>query len=288
MEDQVERVLTAFGAVNARSAHLEEDSDSQSPHGLVVRTSTGAIEGQNPVDRPTRAEKSEAAGVAGTSYPACPVVRPTRAEETEAPGAQGTSRTTCPVVRLTGAEETEAPGAQGTSCTTCPIVRPIGAEQAELCAVILREKDLSESEYYQMLCKVKTLCNGTGVLLISHNYVDAALSAGVESIHLPMPVLRRTPQDKLRRFSVVGASAHSVLEAKEAADLGATYITASHIFPTDCKKDLPPRGLDFLTEVCGAVTIPVYALGGINFVNAPSCIVAGAAGVCMMSEFMKL
>ncbi len=168
------------------------------------------------------------------------------------------------------------------------VVRPSGSEQAELCAVILREKDLPEAEYYQMLCKVKSLCSNTGVLLISHTYVDAALSAGVGAIHLPMPVLRKTPQDKLRQFSVVGASAHSVLEAEEAVQLGAAYVTASHIFPTDCKKDLPPRGLNFLTEVCGAVSIPVYALGGINFVNAPSCIAAGAAGVCMMSEFMKI
>lgn len=168
------------------------------------------------------------------------------------------------------------------------VVRPRGSEQAELCAVILREKDLPEAEYYQMLCKVKSLCSNTGVLLISHTYVDAALSAGVGAIHLPMPVLRKIPQDKLRQFSVVGASAHSVLEAEEAVQLGAAYVTASHIFPTDCKKDLPPRGLKFLTEVCGAVSIPVYALGGINFVNAPSCIAAGAAGVCMMSEFMKI
>lgn len=256
--------MTAFGAVNARSAHMEEGSDLQSSHGHVVRTSPGAIEGR------------------------CSAVRPIGAEKTAAPGAHSTGHSTCPVVRPTEAEKTAAPGAPSTGHPTCPVVRPTGAEQAELCAVILREKDLSESEYYQMLCKVKPLCNSAGVLLISHNYVDAALSAGVDSIHLPMPVLRRTPQDKLRQFSVVGASAHSVLEAKEAADLGATYITASHIFPTDCKKDLPPRGLDFLTEVCGAVSIPVYALGGINFVNAPSCIAAGAAGVCMMSEFMKI
>ena len=41
----------------------------------------------------------------------------------------------------------------------------------------------------------------------------------------------------------------------EAERLGATYVTAGHIFTTDCKKGLPPRGLDFLKNVCDAVTI---------------------------------
>ena len=45
----------------------------------------------------------------------------------------------------------------------------------------------------------------------------------------------------------------------EAERLGATYVTAGHIFTTDCKKGLPPRGLDFLKNVCDAVTIPKTA-----------------------------
>lgn len=161
-------------------------------------------------------------------------------------------------------------------------------EDRNLRAVLLREKDLPEGEYYQILCKVKTLCNEAGVTPVAHTYVRSALRAGVDAIHLPMPVLRTTPQDQLTQFSTVGASVHSVEEALEAVELGATVLTASHIFPTDCKKDLPPRGLDFLSEVCGAVSVPVYALGGISFENASSCEAAGAAGVCMMSGLMSV
>ena len=69
--------------------------------------------------------------------------------------------------------------------------------------------------------------------------------------------------------------------------LGATYLTASHIFPTDCKKGVPPKGLDFLKEVVEAVHIPVYALGGITKDRTDDVMSTGAAGYCMMSEFMK-
>ena len=57
-------------------------------------------------------------------------------------------------------------------------------------------------------------------------------------------------------FKVIGTSVHSVEDAIKAEQLGATYMTAGHIFATDCKKGLPPRGLDFLKNVCDAVGIP--------------------------------
>ena len=69
-------------------------------------------------------------------------------------------------------------------------------------------------------------------------------------------------------FKVIGTSVHSVEDAIKAEQLGATYMTAGHIFATDCKKGLPPRGLDFLKNVCDTVQIPVYAIGGINIASS--------------------
>lgn len=79
-------------------------------------------------------------------------------------------------------------------------------------------------------------------------------------------------------------------EAIEAQKIGATYISAGHIFATDCKKDLPPRGLEFLKEVCNSVTIPVYAIGGIKLsdVQMDEIIKCGAKGGCIMSGMMSL
>ncbi len=90
----------------------------------------------------------------------------------------------------------------------------------------------------------------------------------------------------LSQFRILGASCHSVEDALEAQSLGCTYITAGHIFATDCKRGAPPRGLSFLREVCESVSIPVYAIGGINGENYPSVLEAGAAGACIMSGLM--
>ncbi len=118
-----------------------------------------------------------------------------------------------------------------------------------------------------------------------HTYYKVAKELNCKKIHLPLHVLKSNP-NIYKDFDEVGVSIHSVSEAIEAINLGATYITAGHIFATDCKKDLPPRGLSFLSEVCSSVNIPVYAIGGISPANAEKAINAGAEGVCIMSGLM--
>lgn len=154
-------------------------------------------------------------------------------------------------------------------------------------AVIVREKDLAEPEYEQLAKRVMDICTQYGVKCILHNFAGAAIRLGAGAIHLPMHKLLALTEQEMAQFSVIGASVHSIEEAIQAQDAGVSYLTASHIFATDCKKGMPPRGISFLEEVCTRVSIPVYALGGICAANAPSCIQAGAAGVCIMSECMK-
>ena len=155
-------------------------------------------------------------------------------------------------------------------------------------ALILREKDLSEAEYEKLAENIKRLCESSETQLILHSYPNVAGELGISAIHMPLAkFLAMTNEDKVP-FTVKGVSVHSLDDALRAEYAGATYLTAGHIYATDCKKGLPGRGLDFLRDVCAAVKIPVYAIGGIDETNADACIQAGAAGVCMMSGYMQL
>ncbi len=145
---------------------------------------------------------------------------------------------------------------------------------------ILREKDLSEEEYTALAEKISGI---SGIELIVHNFPNAAKKLSVSRLHLPLGLLSR---EICSEFETVGVSVHSVEDAKTAEKLGASYVTAGHIFATDCKKGLAPRGLEFLKTVCGSVKIPVYAIGGITPENMQSCIDAGASAVCVMSGLM--
>lgn len=156
-------------------------------------------------------------------------------------------------------------------------------------AIILREKDLPEDEYIILANEVLDICTKNGVECILHFYPNVAKKLKCNAIHLPLFKLREN-QKCLSGFKIIGTSVHSVEEAIEAQNLGATYISAGHIFATDCKKGVPPRGLEFLKEVCQAVNIPVYAIGGIKLSDEQIKLITdcGAAGGCIMSGMMKL
>ena len=154
-------------------------------------------------------------------------------------------------------------------------------------AILLREKDLNESEYEVLAKNVIKICKNESVPCILHNFVDVALKLKADAIHMTFAMLRIMSAEEKAKFSEIGASCHSAEEARKAQSAGCTYIIAGHIFDTLSKKNIPPRGLDFFQEVIKNVTIPVYAIGGINKDNINSVLNAGASGVCVMSAPMQ-
>ena len=154
-------------------------------------------------------------------------------------------------------------------------------------AIILREKDLSTEEYRNMTEKFVGICRKHKIEAVLHSFVDIAIELGVPSIHLSLDAFRKLDEEKKCAFKKTGVSCHSVNDALEAERLGAAYVTFGHVFATDCKKGLEPRGVRALKNVCDAVKIPVYAIGGINCGNIGLVFENGASGVCVMSGFMK-
>lgn len=165
-------------------------------------------------------------------------------------------------------------------------------------ALILREKDLTEAEYEQLAGQVMKICKTYKVPCILHNFWQIAVKLNSNQIHLPLPVLRQLVNQAVIHeknqgsgtFYQIGTSVHSVEEAVEAEKLGASYLVAGHIYATDCKKGVPPRGIGFLKEVCDAVRLPVYGIGGIHFEPEQwrELVKAGAKGGCIMSGMMTL
>lgn len=153
--------------------------------------------------------------------------------------------------------------------------------KAESFLVILREKDLPDNEYERL---AEQIIRGNDDLKhkLSLNRPNIAFKLGIENAHLTLSDLRSGRPDIKR----VGTSIHSAEEAVEAEILGADYIIAGHIYATDCKKGVPPRGIEFLREVVSSVKIPVFAIGGITEKNFSESLENGAAGICVMSGLM--
>lgn len=127
--------------------------------------------------------------------------------------------------------------------------------------------------------------------LFVHNFADFALSAGVRNLWLPLGILRSFSSahgaEFLRaNFKKLVASCHSEAEAREALELGAGAICLSHIFATDCKAGLAPRGLNLIRAVRKFFAGEIYALGGITPCNFTSVLRAGADRIAIMSPAM--
>ena len=171
--------------------------------------------------------------------------------------------------------------------------KKIYLENFEIVALTLREKDLDKNEYLNLVEKIYPICKRYGIDLILHQNYDLNLDKKykIGGFHLSYEIfksLNKNIREKLiKKYKRIGVSIHSLEEAKDVENLGATYVVAGHIFETDCKKGLEPRGLNFIKELSSILTIPIFAIGGINEENSNLVLNSGAFGVCMMSSLMK-
>ena len=171
--------------------------------------------------------------------------------------------------------------------------RKIILEDFEIVALTLREKDLDKNEYLNLVKKIYPICKKYRIDLILHQNYNLNLDKKykIGGIHLSFDnfksLNKNIKEELIRKYKKIGVSIHSVDEAKEVENLGATYVVAGHIFKTDCKKGLEPRGLNFIKELSFILTIPIFAIGGINEENSSLVLNSGAFGVCMMSSLMK-
>lgn len=166
-----------------------------------------------------------------------------------------------------------------------------------LYALILREKDLDDKTYEEFAVKCNDICNKNNVLFFINTKIKVAKKLKIKNIQVSFKDFLNN-KDILSSFNNVAVSVHSLEEAKMAEDWKSRrledrkirknlFLIAGHIFETDCKKGLKPRGTDFLKEICDNVNLPVFAIGGINEHTIKQLQDINIEGVCLMSELMK-
>ena len=135
------------------------------------------------------------------------------------------------------------------------------------------------------ICSCEDVISSNGDIAEHSKIKDTNKETDIKDANIENINIARLNIDNIR----IGCSIHSVEEAIMAEKLGASYITAGHIYATDCKKGLAPRGLDFLENVVRSVSIPVYAIGGIDIEGdrRKEVMIRGAAGSCIMSGMMR-
>lgn len=100
--------------------------------------------------------------------------------------------------------------------------------------------------------------------IVINDRLDVALLYHLSNIHLPSHSL---PVDLVKQqypFLTIGRSVHSLQEALLAEADGADYVLYGHCYETNCKQDIAPNGIKLLQQIKSALTIPVFAIGGIQ------------------------
>jgi thiamine-phosphate pyrophosphorylase len=159
----------------------------------------------------------------------------------------------------------------------------------------IREKDLSGRELIHLVRESVAAASGTRTRIIVNDRLDVAIAAHASGVHLgedSLPVRdvaawRESHATEGVNF-FVGASCHSLEQAKSAERDGADHVIFGPVFETPSKVNFgPPQGIGRLHEICGEIKIPVLAIGGVNASNAFECLRAGAAGIAAIRMFQE-
>lgn len=149
-------------------------------------------------------------------------------------------------------------------------------------AVLLREKDLIEKEYEELLKKILPIFKDYNAYLIVHKFINIAAKYYLP-LHLTGDQSISNAREILGKEAIIGKSCHSFEEALNAEKQGASYVFLGPVFDSISKEGYKSRiSLDYLEKACKNLNIPVYAIGGIEPSNVKLCLNAGCHGVAVL------
>lgn len=148
----------------------------------------------------------------------------------------------------------------------------------------LREKDVSQEELLEAAGILLAVTRELGVPLIINDSIEAAAEAGADGVHLGQS--DGSPEEArkiLGSSAIIGVTARTPEQAIRAEKMGADYLGSGAVFPTSTKGNAVPMSRQTLSEISAAVSIPVFAVGGITPANVSSLAGTGIQGAAAVS-----
>ena len=150
--------------------------------------------------------------------------------------------------------------------------------------VQLREKRLEDAAFLAEAKRFVSLCRRLGAVSIINDRADIALTSGADGVHVGQSDLEaERARELLGPDKIVGVSAHSPEEARQARKAGANYLGCGAAFATGTKSDAKPLSKETIRTVTAAAGVPVVAIGGVNRENILELRGLGLAGVAVVS-----
>lgn len=157
----------------------------------------------------------------------------------------------------------------------------------------LRAKNAPPEEVRRLAEAVLPVCERAGVGFVLNDHPKLALQLGAPICHLGQEdffdagfrmaaqVTGCPPQMKL------GLSTHAPEQAQRALRAAPDYLAMGPVFSTDTKPGRPAVTLDYVRWAAANVSIPWFAIGGINLKTLDSVLDAGARRICVVSAILN-
>ncbi|WP_306673562.1 Nudix family hydrolase [Tahibacter caeni] len=129
------------------------------------------------------------------------------------------------------------------------------------------------------LARVRT---AGGQLLINSRW-DLVEELDLDGVHLTAAQLSGFAERPVAARRWLAASCHDARELALAQALGVDFAVLGPVAATASHADREPLGWDAFAALCGAATVPVYALGGMRRDDLAMALAAGAQGIAGIS-----
>src|SRR5215470_10489955 len=141
----------------------------------------------------------------------------------------------------------------------------------------LRDKDASDDELLAAAQTARARCEAAGALFLMNDRPDLAQAAGADGVQEDVPVERA--RKVVGDDAIVGLSTHSMQQAQAGCRSGANYIAVGPVHATPTKEGRPAIGVEPVAYAAHHVTVPWFAIGGIDAVTVRAVVEAGARRV---------
>ena len=171
------------------------------------------------------------------------------------------------------------------------VARQLCAGGADL--IQLRAKGAPPDEVRRLAEAILPVTERAGVGLVINDHPKIALQMGAACCHLGQEDFfdagfRTAAQvTGCPKQMLLGLSTHAPEQAQRALRAGPDYLAIGPVFATGTKPTAAPVTLDYVRWAAANVTIPWFAIGGINLDTLDSVLAAGARRICVVSAILN-
>lgn len=157
----------------------------------------------------------------------------------------------------------------------------------------LRAKNQRCEQVAQLMEEILPVTNAAGVRLVINDFHALAIRLNAPALHLGQEDFFDAGFSRVSELipsgtpTLVGLSSHSPEQARRAMAAGADYLGVGPVFSTATKPEAKPVSLQYVEWASKNITVPWFAIGGINLSNLDQILEAGARGICVVSAILK-